>query len=220
MAVRLYDEAIYSKIKSWVRDPNMKILKPDEVTRLFEIRAEKEQDKPLSLPLIAISRDKNVEILQNKKHPMSFSGVPLGATRKVTATLDAIPFITRYQLDIFTERYEEGDEYMRNFVFQLINNPKLKVQIPYNDANIEHLFYLRLLSTITDNSDISNRLFPGQFTRWTLQLEIQDAFFFSVPITKNWSIDESAGLIIQNNNNQEEADEQESIPLFKLSDED
>jgi hypothetical protein len=39
-------------------------------------------------------------------------------------------------------------------------------------------------------------LFVGQFTRWTIQMEIQDAFLYNVPYRKNWKIytDENAIL--------------------------
>ena len=49
MAVRFYDEALVNKIQEWVKDPNMKVLKPDEVTRLFQIQARPTQSLPNSL---------------------------------------------------------------------------------------------------------------------------------------------------------------------------
>lgn len=196
MAVRFYDEAIYNKIQAWVKDSSMRILKPNETTRLFQLQADKKQDEPLSLPLIAISRDTSIEILQNKKHPMSFSGYPVGKSKAMTATLDAIPITVNYQIDIFTQKFEEADEYVRNFTFQIINNPKLTIMLPYNDAKLEHIAYIRLLPTLTDNSDLAMKLFPDQFTRWTLQIELQDAYLFSIPFSQNWNI-EGADLILQ-----------------------
>ena len=55
MAVRFYDSALVEKIKKWTRDPNLQILKPDETTRLLQITADKNNDKPVKLPIIAIS---------------------------------------------------------------------------------------------------------------------------------------------------------------------
>ena len=55
MAIRFYDEAIYEKIKKWVKDPNVSILKPDETERLFKQKADENKDKPITLPLITIS---------------------------------------------------------------------------------------------------------------------------------------------------------------------
>ena len=68
MAIRYYDKALVEKITKWVKDPNMRILKPEEVTRLFQQTADINNDKPISLPLIAISREPNVEILSTNKN--------------------------------------------------------------------------------------------------------------------------------------------------------
>ena len=67
MGIRYYDEAIYNKIKSWVRDPNMRILKPLETKELFELRADLGNDKPITLPLISISRDSKIQLDYNSK---------------------------------------------------------------------------------------------------------------------------------------------------------
>lgn len=189
MAVRYYDEALYNKIQKWVKDPNMRILKPDEVSRLFRITADLNKDKPITLPLIAISRDTSINVDITSKRSLSASGLKVGGDETKTIQLNAIPITVMYQIDIYTKRYEEGDEYLRNFIFNLVNYPKLTITIPYNDSNIEQVAHIRLQPTVTDNSDIPERLFPGQFTRWTLQLELQDAYLFSVPFNKNWSID-------------------------------
>jgi hypothetical protein len=44
------------------------------------------------------------------------------------------------------------------------------------------------LSNVSDTSEISERLFPGQFNRWTIQLEILDAFLYDAPYKKNWRL--------------------------------
>ena len=41
---------------------------------------------------------------------------------------------------------------------------------------------------MSDTSDISERVFSGQFTKFTIQLEIQDAFLFSIPYRTNWRL--------------------------------
>ena len=66
MAIRLYDEAIYEKIKKWVKDPNMRVLSPNESSRLFQLRADQTDDKPITLPMIAISRGSNIDIATTK----------------------------------------------------------------------------------------------------------------------------------------------------------
>ena len=188
MAVRFYDEAIVNKIQKWIKDPNMVILKPNEVGRLFQVRADQKNDQPLTLPLIAISRDPSLNMDVSTKRSLSCDGLKVGSTVKDSVQLDAIPISITYQIDIYTQRYEEGDEYLRNFIFNFINHPKMKILIPYNGSNIEHICYTRLSNTATDNSDVSEKLFPDQFTRWTLQIEIHDAYLFSVPVKENGQI--------------------------------
>ena len=102
--------------------------------------------------------------------------------------LNVIPIRIQYNLDIYTKTLEENDEYVRQYLFKLINNPVIKIQIPYNDSYIEHIANIRVLSTVSDTSAISERIFSGQFTRYTIQLEIQDAFLFSIPYKKNWKM--------------------------------
>lgn len=182
MAIRLYDEALVRKISKWVKDPNMRILKPDEVTRLFQIQSDEQKDKGIKLPLIAISRDRDIEITSTSKQPKSFSGFKLGSSEEVGVTLDVIPITINYQIDIYTTSMESADEYVRNFVFKLINSPRLRIDIPYLDMDLVHNANIDIDSTISDNSDINERLFSDQFTRFTLKLSISDAYLFSVNV--------------------------------------
>lgn len=41
---------------------------------------------------------------------------------------------------------------------------------------------------MSDTSDITEHLFAGQFTRWSIKFELQDAFLFNVPVKKNWRL--------------------------------
>ena len=100
--------------------------------------------------------------------------------------MNVIPVKTLYQLDIYTKKQLEADEYVRQFLFKLINNPQIIVEIPYNNYVIKHTANLRVLNSVSDTSDIPSHLFPGQFYRWTIQLELQDGFLFSIPYKKNW----------------------------------
>jgi glycosyltransferase involved in cell wall biosynthesis len=64
--------------------------------------------------------------------------------------------------------------------------------IPYNNVNYKHTANLRVLNTVSDMSDISQRLFPGQFYRWTIQLELHDGFLFNMPYKTNMVMTEAA----------------------------
>jgi len=186
MAIRYYDEALLNKIKDWVKDPNMHILGTNESTRLFQMESEKNDDKPLTLPLIALSRDPNMTIISTQRKALTYDGGHLGMDGQYSMLLNAIPIQINYQLDIYTRYFAEADEYVRNFIFNFINYPKLSITIPYNNANVEHDSTVLLESNVTDNSDIPERLISGQFTRMTIRLTIDDAWLFSVPFMDNW----------------------------------
>lgn len=188
MAVRYYDTALVEKIKKWTKDPNLRILKPDETTRLLQMRADMNDDKPIKLPIIAISRDKTIEILNTQKQPKTFSGKRITTeedtddSATVSYTVNAIPIRIQYQVDIYTKNIEEADEYVRNLVFNFINLPKLKVTFPYNGVNFVHISNIWIDSNIIDNSDIQEHLFSDQFQRFTLTIYVDDAYLFSFPI--------------------------------------
>lgn len=190
MAIRYYDDAISYKLQKWIPSAsNLRILRPDETRRLWELRADDKQDAPLQLPLIALSRSNDIELLLNIKNSRSYDGLKIAQSELQTLQWNVIPIKVNYQLDIYTKTKEDGEEYLRNFLFKLINNPTIIIEIPYNNTMLKHIANIRVLETVSDNSSIPERLFPGQFTRWTIQFELQDAFLFSVPYKDNWRID-------------------------------
>jgi hypothetical protein len=191
MAISYYDEAVTHKIKSWVADSSkLRVLSPDENTRLIQMAAEDSNDKPLKLPLIAISRNKDLEITSTIKQNKSFDGLVIDQDNITAETvhLNVIPVKTTYQLDIYTKKRIEADEYVRQFLFKLINNPQIIVEIPYSNYRVRHTANLRVLDTVSDTSDITTHIFPGQFYKWTIQLELQDGFLFSIPQKGGWKL--------------------------------
>lgn len=82
-----------------------------------------------------------------------------------TLQMNVIPIKVNYQLDIYTKTEDEGDEYLRNFLFKLINNPTMVITIPYSNSYLQHIVNIRVESSVADTSEISQRLFSGQFTR-------------------------------------------------------
>lgn len=191
MAISYYDEAVTQKIKGWLADSSkLRVLSPDESTRLIQLKAEDSEDKPLTLPLIAISRNKDLEIESTIKQNKSFDGLIIDrdSTGKASVHLNVIPVKTTYQLDIYTKKRIEADEYVRQYLFKLINNPQIIIEIPYNGYLVRHTANLRVLSTVSDTSDISTHVFPGQFYKWTIQLELQDGYLFSIPQKQSWKI--------------------------------
>lgn len=189
MAISYYDDAITQKIKGWLADPNqLRVLSPDESARLIQLRADDSNDQPLTLPCIAISRNPDIEIDSTIKQNKSFDGLVVKQDLKqaTVVQMNVIPIHTTYQLDIYTKKRIEADEYIRQYLFKLINNPQIIIEIPYNNYIIKHTANLRVLSTISDTSDISTHIFPGQFYKWTIQLELQDGFLFNIPRKTGW----------------------------------
>ena len=123
MAISYYDEAVTQKIKSWLADTSeLRVLSPDESNRLIQLAAEDSNDKPLKLPILALSRNKDLEIESTIKQNKSFDGLIIDTdeTKNVSVHLNVIPVKTTYQLDIYTKRRIEADEYVRQYLFKLI----------------------------------------------------------------------------------------------------
>ena len=189
MAFYYYDQALLEKIQSWVGDNKIKITGPEETRRLFQYRADVNNDEPIQLPLITLRRNREVSILSTNKKPLVFDGLTLNATKEKSDQLNGIPIYLSYQIDIYTRYERECDEYVRNFIFNIIKFPKIQIQIPYNDSNIKHDSNIRLEGSVTNNSDISERLVAGQFTRFTIPIYIDDAYLFDYRFRPNYDIE-------------------------------
>ena len=131
----------------------------------MELKADDSRDKQLRLPFIALSRNNEIELLLNVKNPRSFDGLTLNKTEEKTLQMNVIPVKLQYQLDIFAKTQVEAEQYVREYLFKLINNPTIKIVIPYNGQEIPQIANIKVLSNVADTSDIPQRLFVGQFTR-------------------------------------------------------
>lgn len=189
MAFYYYDQALLEKIQGWVGDNKIKITGPEETRRLFQYRADINNDEAIQLPLITLRRNREVNILSTNKKPLVFDGLTLNATKEKSDQLNGIPIHLSYQIDIYTRYERECDEYVRNFIFNIIKFPKIQIQIPYNDSNIKHDSNIRLEGSVTNNSDISERLVVGQFTRFTIPIYIDDAYLFDYRFRPNYDIE-------------------------------
>lgn len=190
MAVRYYDEALLAKISSLVKDPNMRVLGTRDTAALFNMYNVQNDDSPITFPLITLSRNDSVDILSTTKRPLTFDGLLYDSDGKKSRSINAIPIGLKYDIDIYCRYADEVDEYARNFIFSLINHPKLSINIPYNNLNLEHISNISLLTPITYNSDVPQRLANDQFSRVTIPIEIDDAYLFSVPMATNWVFEE------------------------------
>lgn len=189
MGVRLYDEALLAKLQGWTRNTKLNITGVNDTRRVFQVIGDKTGDEPIKLPLITLSRPAGYEILNTNKKMLTFDGALIGVSEKYGKQLNAVPIQINYQLDVYAKYLAEADEYARNLVFNIINYPKVTVTLPYNDSKFEHDSNIRLLSEVQDNSDVPERLIPGQFTRLSLSLTIDDAYLFDIRVRDNISID-------------------------------
>ena len=198
MAVRFYDEALLKKLQGWTAGTQMSVLGVNDTRRLFEVISDKSNDRPLQLPIIALSRGGGFRIDSKYKQPRSYNGSKMVQLADAGVRLNAIPITIDYQIDIYTRHLEEADEYVRNFIFNIINYPKLQIEIPYESCGFVHDANIRLSSDVSDNSDIPERLVPGEFTRLTLGIDISDAYLFDVRVKDNLSIVEGQLHIVEN----------------------
>lgn len=197
MSIALYDKALLDKISTWTKDTNVHVYNVDQTTRLFEMELDEKNDKPIQFPLIGISRNGGYRVTVRGKRPMSFDGFTLDASIKKSVQLNCIPISISYQLDVYTRYLEEADEITRNLVFNIINYPKLTVQIPYNSQNCQIILHdsnIRMEEEISDNSGIPERLSLGQFTRLSIPLTIDDAYLWDTRVRNNlmleWRLEE------------------------------
>ena len=190
MSASLYDRALLEKIKKWAERTSIHIYSDQEsTTRLFEVKADTENDRAIELPIISLRRSPTgFTILRLQRNPLSCDGVRIQSSDQKSLVLNAIPIKLQYQLDIYTRLKEEAEEYARNLVFNFVNYPKLNVVIPYMGVDYIHTSAVRLSANVEDNSDVKERLSIGQFTRYTLSLFIDDAYLWDVRERNNYSI--------------------------------
>ena len=188
MSTYLYDDAFMNKLRLWAQNTEVTITGPEETRRLFEVIADRSNDSPIKLPMICLTRRGGYQVTALNKKPLSFDGLTTSANPSKSQQLNAIPITIQYQLDVYTRYYKEADEYMRNLIFNIVNYPKLYVEIPYENADIVHNANIRIISEVENNSAVPERLIEGQFTRLTLGIDIDDAYLWDVRTRDNYSI--------------------------------
>lgn len=198
MSTYLYDEALVKKIRDWTHATKIQVLGVNETSRLFEIIADENDDKPISLPLITISRGRGYNIINDgtTKRMMSYEGLSYDRhiyhkgtkdAYTTTSSIMGIPISLSYQLDVYTNFAKEADILMRNLIFNLINYPAFEIEIPTSHAN--HIARITVNDTVEDNSDIPERFVAGNFTRLSLVITVDDAYLWDVRELHDVTID-------------------------------
>lgn len=199
MALYFYDTALLSKLRYWTQKTNLHIYGPDDTKRLFETIADETNDSPIQLPILCLRRNGGYTILNINKKPLTYDGAFIARDDDVSTQIDAVPVMINYQLDVYAKFLQEADSYARNLVFNIINYPTLKIDIPYGEKSyFSHYANIRVASDIQDNSAIPERMVPGLFTRLTLSLNIDDAYLWDIRTKSNSVILSDVQLNIQN----------------------
>ena len=198
MSLKLYDDALLEKLKEWTKKiKGMHIYGPSNTVQLFEITADETKDKPIKLPIIALTRQNGYTILNPNKNVRTYDGAMTDSDEEYSFTLNSIPIQIDYKLDVYTRKFEEADVYMRELIFNFINHPTLHITIPYNSLNREHVATVRISNNVEDNSDVPEMHFKyGQFTRFSLDINIDDAYLWSVRRRNNIYIEDIADIEI------------------------
>ena len=191
MSVYLYDEAITNKFKKWTERTDLHVYSPSDTARLFEVQADVSNDQPIELPLLCIRRNGSYSLVVQNRETLSYDGFTPMASNDKTVQLNAIPINLSYQLDVYTRYLKEGDEYMRNLIFNIVNFPSFTVSMNYGGYEFEHDSSIELSADIEDNSGVSERLITGQFTRFTATLYVHDAYLWDIRTRDNYHIDET-----------------------------
>lgn len=198
MGVYLYDEALLSKIKYWTEKTQIHVYGVDEIRDLFQVMADENNDKPIELPILTITRPKGYSIINSNKKPTTYNGIRVIQGEETASMLAQIPINIQYQFDVYTRFQKEADMYMRNLVFNIVNYPTLSVTIPYRDINFNHNANIRISSDVMDTSNNSLRVFNGQFTRLSITVNIDDAYLWDLRVANNLSVEDSNVLYVRN----------------------
>lgn len=192
MSAYLYDKALVEKFKNWTSSSKTQVYGPSETRRLYEIIADTTTDSKIKLPIIAISRDMGYEIINSgtTRRPLSYDGVDRLYNEKTNSMkiINAIPISLTYQIDVYARLEEEADILMRNLVFNIVNYPAMEISIP--NADLNHTARISFKSsTITDNSNMSERFIEGNITVLSAVISIDDAYLWDVRQHRNAEIE-------------------------------
>lgn len=197
MSLRMYDEAILNKIKSWFpAETETEILTTDDntVTTRLEEAADKNHDE-ITIPKITISRDPDFDIGNRSKRDMSYDGPvikklsvegkSIGAIK-----LNSIPVSFGYQIDIYTRTFADMDKILVSLIFKLIKNPRLVVTVEdeFNQIDLPQVHYITIDPHVHNTSNVGERRYVGQFVRYTLRLMVPSAAFYQIEEASNIKI--------------------------------
>ena len=195
MSAILYDNALINKLKKWTEKADVQIYGPSDQYRIFQINADKSNDKSFKLPAIVLSRN-GYSIDNISKRPMVWDGKKIEADENKVKQINAIPIKLDYNIEVYARYYDEADSYMREIIFNVINYPRLDIEIPYLGFNTIHASNIRISSSsIEDNKQGGLLSFNDQICSLKLQINIDDAYLWDSRVRTTVSI-EGDGLTV------------------------
>ena len=195
MSAILYDNALINKLKKWTEKADVQIYGPSDQYRIFQINADKSNDKSFKLPAIVLSRN-GYSIDNISKRPMVWDGKKIEADENKVKQINAIPVKLDYNIEVYARYYDEADSYMREIIFNVINYPRLDIDIPYLGFNTIHASNIRISSSsIEDNKQGGLLSFNDQICSLKLQINIDDAYLWDSRVRTTVSI-EGDGLTV------------------------
>lgn len=189
MSLYLYDTALIDKFKSWTRDTDLHVYGTEETRRLFEAKLDENKDKPIKLPMVCLKRHSTTTIVNPNLTPKVIDGYTIEASISTSLQLNAIPIKLDYTLDIYSRYYQEADELSRNFLFNLLSYPTVQIILPYQGKQWKVNSYIKLNEEYEDTSGIEERLNLGQFTRFSINFSLEDAYLWDIRARDNISIE-------------------------------
>ena len=195
MSAILYDNALINKLKKWTEKADVQIYGPSDQYRIFQINADKRNDKSFKLPAIVLARN-GYSIDNISKRPMVWDGKKIEADENKVKQINAIPIKLDYNIEVYARYYDEADSYMREIIFNVINYPRLDIEIPYLGFNTIHASNIRISSSsIEDNKQGGLLSFNDQICSLKLQINIDDAYLWDSRVRTTVSI-EGDGLTV------------------------
>lgn len=203
MSVCFYDRALTEKFKKWTEGTDLSITSPEETRQLFATILDKTDDSPIKLPLLCLRRALGYTVNTFGKKFMTYGGFRRDIDKYGATYVNAIPVTLNYQVDVYTRYYEEAEDYMRNLIFNIVNYPRFEVEVPYKNIDFQHTVNIIPGQEVIDNSNISERLITGQFTRLSYRFDIDEAYLWDVRDRHNLSLDDRDLHIITKKNNED-----------------
>lgn len=175
MSVYLYDEAIVNRIKSVLGNQEINIITAEKAFS----KSMESQDSP-QLPAISLYRDKFTLTKEVRNMPSYRTGRTEASEDNLVYRTQSLPITINYQIDVWTRKREQNDEFVRDLIWFFTLFPEHKLTLRYAGFVRAVKFNTFLEEDIVNNSQINDFEDKGQVYRSTLGLYVDEAQLFMV----------------------------------------